>query len=53
MSSLREREKREGKDSRGDVRKRQGSKRKRNESEELKHSHLPLPASRIAGLAHL
>ena len=53
VSSPREREKR---DRRGDEREGQGRKRNRNESEEteeIKHSPLTLPATRIAGLAQL
>ena len=43
-------------DSRGDKRQGQGVKRNRNESEEteeIKILHLPLPATKIAGLAKL
>ena len=41
-------------DSRGDEREGQGRKRNRNETEEMKtFPHLPLPATRIAGLAQL
>ena len=56
VSSPRERERR---DSRGDVREVHGRKRNRNESEETETEEtktfppLPLPATRIAGLAHL
>ena len=51
VSSPREREKR---DSRGDEREGQETKRNRNEkdeTEEIKHSPLPLPTTRIANLA--
>ena len=54
--SPREREKRDGRDSRSDERQGQGRKRNRNESEEteeIKIFPLPLPATRIAGLAQL
>ena len=52
VSSPRERERRDRRDSRGDERELQGRKRKMNESEEIKkiHPHL-LPVARIAGLA--
>ena len=53
VSSPREREKRDRKESRRDERKEQGRKRNRNESEETKTSPLPLPATMIAGLAQL
>ena len=56
VSSPREREKKDRRDSRGDEREGQGRKRNRNESEEteeIKTSPLPLPATRIAGLAQL
>ena len=51
------REKRDRRDSRGDERDGQGRKRNRNESEETEEIKnippLPLPATRIAGLAQL
>ena len=56
VSSPREREKRDRRDSRGDEREGQGRKRSRNESEEteeIKNLPLPLPATRIAGFAKL
>ena len=55
VSSPREREKRDRRDSSGDERERQGRKRNRNESEKKTEEipHLPLPATRIAGLAKL
>ena len=57
VSSPKEREKRDRRDSRGDESEGQGRKRNRNESgetEELKtFPPLPLPATRIAGLAQL
>ena len=57
VSSPKEREKSDRRDSRGDERKEQGRKRNRNESEETEEiktfSPLPLPAIRIAGLAQL
>ena len=55
VSSPREREKRDGRDSRRDEREGQGRKRNRNESEETEEikTSLPLPATRIAGLAQL
>ena len=57
VSSPREREKRDRRDSRGDQREEQGRKRNRNESEETEEIKnilpLPLPATRIAGLAQL
>ena len=56
VSSPREREKRDRRDSNGDEREGQGRKRNRNESEETEiktFSPLPLPATRIAGLAQL
>ena len=51
--SPRERETRDKRDSRGDEREGQGTKRNRNESEEteeIKTFSLSLPATRIAGL---
>ena len=57
VSSPREREKRDRRDSRGDERGIQGRKRNRSESEEVEEKKnippLPLPATRIAGLAQL
>ena len=57
VSSPREREKRDRRDSRRDEREGQGRKRNRHESEETEEikniSPLPLPATRIAGLAQL
>ena len=57
MSSPRESEKRDRRDSTGDEREGQVRKRNRNESEEteeIKTFHpLPLPATRIADLAEL
>ena len=57
VSSPREREKRDKRDSRGDEREGHGRKRTRmksQETEEIKNIHpLPLPATRIAGLAQL
>ena len=56
VSSPREREKTDRRDSRGDEREGHGRKRNRNESEEteeIKHSPIPLPATRKAGLAQL
>ena len=56
VSSPREREKRDRRDSRKDEREGQGRKRNRNESEETEiktFPTLPLPATRIAGLAQL
>ena len=57
VSSLREREKRYRRDSRGEEREGQGRKRIRNESEETEEIKnippLPLPATNIAGLAQL
>ena len=57
VSSPREREKKDRRDSRGDKREGQGRKRNRNESEEtgdIKNiTPLPLPATRIAGLTQL
>ena len=56
VSSPREREKRDRRDGRRDEREGQGRKRNRNESEEteeIKTTSLPLPATRIAGLAQL
>ena len=57
VSSPREREKKDRRDSRGDERKEQGRKWNRNESEETEETktfpNLPLPATRIAGLAQL
>ena len=57
VSSPREREKRDRRDSRRDERDEQGRKRNRNESEETEEIKifppLPLPATRIAGLAQL
>ena len=54
--SPRKREKRNRRDSRRDEREGQVRKRNRNESEEteeIKTFYLPLPATRIAGLAQL
>ena len=56
--SPREREKRDRRDRRGDEKEGQGRKRNRNKSEEQKKKSippltLPLPATRIAGLAQL
>ena len=54
--SPREKEKRNRRDSRRDEREVQGRKRNRNESEEteeIKTFPLPLPATRIAGIAQL
>ena len=57
VSSPREREKIDRRDSRRDEREGQGRKRNRNESEETEErkniTSLPLPATRIAGLAQL
>ena len=56
VSSPRERKKKDRRDSRGDERKGQGRKRNRKKGKkekELKHSPLPLPATRIASLAQL
>ena len=57
VSSPREREKRDRRESRGDEREGQGRKRNRNESEETEEIKtfppLPLPTTRIAGLAQL
>ena len=57
VSSPREREKSDRRDSRRDEREEQGRKRNRNESEETEEKKnippLPLPATRIAGLAQL
>ena len=57
VSSPGEREKRDRGDSRGDEREGQGRKRNRNESEETEEIKifppLPLPATRIAGLAQM
>ena len=56
VSSPREREKKDRRDSRGDEREGQGRKRNENESEETEETKtppLPLPATRIAGLAQL
>ena len=56
VSSPREREKSDRRDSRGDERVRQGKKRNRNKSEETEETKtfpLPLPATRIAGLAQM
>ena len=57
VSSPRESEKRDRKDSRIDEREGQGRKRNRSESEETEEiktfSPLPLPATWIAGLAQL
>ena len=57
VSSPREREKRDRRESRGDEREGQGRKRYRNESEETEEIKtfppLPLPTTRIAGLAQL
>ena len=57
VSSPREREKRDRRDSRGDEREGQGRERNRNENEETEEIKkilpLPLSAARIAGLAQL
>ena len=58
VSSPREREKKDRRDSKGDEREGQGRKRNRNESEETEEIKtspfsLPLPATRIAGLDQL
>ena len=56
VSCFREREKRDRRDSRGDEREGQGRRRKMNESEEteeMKHSPVHLPAARTTGLAQL
>ena len=54
VSFLRQWEKRDRRDSRGDEREGQGRKRNRNESEETEEiKTFPLPATRIAGLAQL
>ena len=57
VSSPREREKRDRRDSRGDETEGQGRKRNRNESEEKEEIKtfppLPLSATKIAGLAQL
>ena len=56
VSSLREREKRDRIDSRGDEREGQGRKRNNNESEKKRNKNippLPLPATKIAGLVEL
>ena len=57
VSSPREREKRDRRESRGDEREGQGRKRNRNESEETEEIKnippLSLPTTRIAGLAQL
>ena len=57
VSSPREREKRDRRDSRRDERDEQGRKRNRNESEETEEIKifppLPLPATKIVGLAQL
>ena len=56
VSSPREREKRDRRDSSGDEREGERRKRNRNESEkteEIKTPPLPLPTTRIAGLAQL
>ena len=57
VSSPREREKRDSRDNRGDEREGQGRKKDRNESEETEEIKtfppLPLPTTRIAGLAQL
>ena len=57
VSSPRERENRDRRESRGDERDGQGRKRNRNESEETEEIKtfppLPLPTTRIAGLAQL
>ena len=57
VSSPREREKRDRRESRGDEREGQGRKRNRNESEETGEIKnippLPLPTTRIAGLAQM
>ena len=54
VSSPREREKNDRRDSRGDEREGQGRKKNRNEREETegkkKHSLLPSPATRVARL---
>ena len=57
VSSPREREKRDGRDSKGDEREGQGRKKNMNESEETEEIKtfpaLPLPATRTASLAQL
>ena len=57
VSSPREREKRNRRDSRGDEREEQRRKRNRNENEETEEIKnippLPLPVTRVAGLAQL
>ena len=56
VSSPREREKRDRRESRGDEREGQGRKRNRNESEETEEINIPpllLPATRIADLTQL
>ena len=57
VSSPREREKRDRRDSRRDEREEQGRKRNMNESEKNRRNKnfppLPLPATRIAGIAQL
>ena len=57
VSSPREREKSDRRDSRRDEREEQGRKRNRNESEKTEEiktfPSLPLPATRVAGLAQL
>ena len=59
VSSQREREKRDRRDSNGDEREGQDRKRKLNESEETVEikkkqlTHLPLPATMLSGLAQL
>ena len=53
VSSPREREKRDRRNSRRDEREGQGRKKTWNESEEIKTFPLPLSATRIAGLAQL
>ena len=53
VSSPREREKRDRRDSIGEEREGQGRKRKMNESEETEEIKLSLPAARIAGPAKL
>ena len=57
VSSPREREKRDRRDSRGDEREEQERKRNRNDSKETEEIKtfppLPLPATRIAGLVQL
>ena len=52
VSSPKKREKRDSRDSRADEREGQGRKGNRNESEK-KIDEIPLPATRVAGLAQL